>query len=116
MEISRTKIKAQLRRKKKPELAETIISALKNKPWLAIAKTLSSPSRNMPSVNLQFIEDNSKVGDTIVIPGKVLSVGEVSKKIRVCAVSFSAPALEKLKKSKSEAVLLSEEIKKNPKA
>jgi len=116
MEISRTKVKLQLRRKTSQSLVETIRLALGSKAWLPLAKRLSSPSAGYSAVNLFDIESNSSVGDTILVPGKVLSSGDVTKKIRVCALSFSKQAREKLKTSKSEIVLISEEIKKNPKA
>ena len=48
--------------------------------------------------------------------GKVLGSGEISKKIRICALHFSESARGKLEKSKSEIVTILEEIKKNPKA
>jgi len=56
----------------------------------------------------------SKEGDTVVIPGKVLSEGEISKKIRVVAKGFSEKAREKLLKSKTPIAFIEEEIKTNP--
>ena len=62
------------------------------------------------------IENKTEVGDTVVILGKVLAKGEVTKKIRICALSFSEKARERLKKSKSESLTILHEIKINPKA
>ena len=70
----------------------------------------------MPSLNLTEIEKNSKEGDTIVIPGKVLSQGDINKKIKVVALGFSEKAREKLMKSKSDPTSILEEVKKNPEA
>ena len=70
----------------------------------------------MPSLNLTDINDGSKEGDTVVVPGKVLSQGEINKKIKVVAFGFSKKAREKLMKSKSDPTAISEEIKKNPDA
>ncbi|MBI2631625.1 50S ribosomal protein L18e [Candidatus Pacearchaeota archaeon] len=114
--ISKTKLKMQLKRKTSSDLRNTISLALKNKNWNHIAKMLSTPTRNHATVNLTDIEIKTSVGDTVVIPGKVLSLGEISKKIRICALSFSSGALQKIKKTKSEIVSLAEEISKNPKA
>ena len=77
---------------------------------------LSSSTRKYAAVNLFDIDKQVSVGDTVLILGKVLSSGDISKKIRVCALSFSVAALQKIKKAKSEAVLIAEEIKSNPKA
>lgn len=116
METSKTRIKSRLKKKTNPVLVETIKLAMKNSAWLPLAKKLSFPSRKLASVNLSRIEEKTSPGDTVLIPGKVLSSGEISKKIRVCALFFSASAKEKLKKTKSEIVSLAEEIKKNPRA
>lgn len=113
---SKTKIKKQLNKKTNPILIETIRLAVKNKPWFKLAEMLSTPTRNFPIINLEDIEKKTSVGDTVVIPGKVLSSGEITKKIRICALSISKTAKEKLKKSKSEIISIYQEIKTNPKA
>ena len=51
-----------------------------------------------------------------MVPGKVLSQGEISKKIKVVALSFSEKAKEKLLKANCEILSILEEIKKNPDA
>jgi len=114
--ISRTKIKFRSKNKTNSSLIETIKLALKNKNWEKIAKVLSSSTRNYSSINLSEIEKQTKAGDTVVILGKVLSLGDLTKKVRICALAISSAAAEKLKSSKSEFVHISEEIKKNPKA
>ena len=113
---SRTQVKVRLKRKTNPELAETISLALKHKPWLSVAYALSGPTRLHSSVSLQKIDSEAKVGDTVLILGKVLSQGVLSKKLVVCALSISQAARAKLKESKSEFISIAEEIKKNPKA
>lgn len=114
--ISKTKIKKRLRKKTNPEFAETIHLGTKNKNWIKIAQILSGPTKKYSSINLFEIDKKSTPGDIIIIPGKVLSKGDLTKKIRICALSISKEAKEKLKSTKSEFVLLKEEIKKNPKA
>ena len=85
--ISKTKINKRSRKKTNPKLAETIFAAKKNASWLEVAKIISSSTRNAGSVNLDKINATSKQGDIIAVPGKVLGKGEVSKKLRVCALS-----------------------------
>ncbi len=115
---SKTKIDKQSEKKGNPLLIETIRLAKKTNSdfWLRVAGILSGPRRNHISVNLDEIEKNTKEGDSIVIPGKVLSQGEISKKIAVIAFSFSEKTREKLLKTKSQSVNMAEEIKKNPEA
>jgi len=116
MAVSKTKIKFRRKKKTNQELVETISLALKNKPWGKISQFLSSSTKKYSSVNLYQIEKQTSAGDTVVIPGKVLSQGELTKKVRICSLSISEAAREKLKKTKSEYVSILEEIKKNPKA
>jgi ribosomal protein L18E len=115
MDISKTKIKFKAKKKTSPEVATALQLALKNKGWLKVAKLISSSRRKYLKINLSEIDENTKDGDTIVIVGKVLSLGNVTKKLRICAFGFSSPARDKLKKAKAEIVSISEEIKKNPK-
>ena len=114
--VSKTKIKERMKKKLNPELAETIFLAQKNKGWLEVARRISAPTRTHVSINLDEIEADTETGDTVVIPGKVLSRGNLSKKVRVVSLAISEAAKEKLKESKSEYATIKEEIKKNPKA
>jgi large subunit ribosomal protein L18e len=114
--ISKTKIKFRAKKKTNPVLAETISEALKHPSWKDVAKFLSSSTRKYISLNLSEIDKRSKEGDTVVVLGKVLSGGNLTKKIRICALAISESASEKAKETKSEIVSVLEEIKKNPKA
>lgn len=118
MAKSKTKIDKQSLKKGNAELVATIRAAKKtgNGLWLRVAGALSGPRRARVAVNIEDIEKATKEGDSIIIPGKVLSQGEISKKIAVIAFNFSERAKEKLLKSKSRCVSILEEIKKNPKA
>ncbi|MGD9276177.1 MAG: 50S ribosomal protein L18e [Candidatus Pacearchaeota archaeon] len=111
---TKTKIGKQLLKKTNPELVETIKLAKKNDKWLEVASLLSYPRKKRINLNLEEIDKNSKEGETILVPGKVLSNGEISKKLKVIALSFSDVAKEKLKNQKCEVVIIGEEIKKNP--
>ena len=115
---SKTKIEKQSWRKGNPMLVETIRAAKKTGSdfWLKIAGILSGPRRAWIAINLNGVEKATKEGDSVVFPGKVLSQGEISKKIAVVAFSFSEKAREKLLKNKSHVLSILEEIKKNPDA
>lgn len=113
---SRTRIKGNARKKSSFEIKETINIALKNEKWFDVAKELSKPTRQQPSLNLQDIEKVAKDGETIIIPGKIVSTGEITKKIKLRALSISKVALEKLNKSKIDYKSISEEILSNKEA
>ena len=114
--VSKTKMLKRARRKKNSEVVETINLAKKNPEWKTVLRNLSSSTRKYSSVNLKDIEKNTSEGDTIVVVGKILGIGEVSKRVRICALGFSESAKNKLKSTKSEVVNIMTEIKKNPKA
>ncbi len=111
---SKTKIGKQIKRKTNPELVETIKAARENKTWMGVAAILSGPRSNFVNLNLGEIDSQAKDGEIIVIPGKVLSQGEITKKIKIIALNFSEKAKEKLEKAKISYSSIIEEIKKNP--
>ena len=113
---SKTKLKKQGSRKTNSVLSETLKEAIKYEEWIKVAGMLSGPTRRYKSINLDEIDQRTTTGDRVVIVGKVLGKGELSKKVRICALSFSAKVKERIKNSKSEIVSIIEEIKKNPKA
>ena len=90
MEISKTKIKFNAKRKTSSLIIDTLNLALKQKNWLPIAKIISSSKRKYSKVNLEDIEKQTSVGDTVIVIGKVLSQGEITKRMRVCAFGFSS--------------------------
>lgn len=113
--LSKTKIKARVHKKTNPVLVETLRAAIKHPAWKPVAAILSGSTRQYASKNLFEIDAETKAGDTVVIVGKVLSKGELTKKVKICTLSISEKAKENLKHSKSEVIYLLEEINKNPK-
>jgi len=116
MAKSKSKIEKQLQRKTNSVLVETIIAAKKKKAWIPVAEILSSSRRNKRGINLSEIDKQAKEKDVVVFPGKILSMGEIEKKIKVVAIGFSGKAKEKLLKAKCDTSTILEEIKKNPDA
>ncbi|MCX8159208.1 MAG: 50S ribosomal protein L18e [Candidatus Pacearchaeota archaeon] len=114
--ISKTKLKERARKKTNPEIKATILAIAKNPNWLKYAKIISSPTRKHFSVNLSEIDKISSVGDTILVPGKVLSSGKLTKKIKICSFFISKQAKDKLKETKSEWSSILKEINHNTKA
>ncbi|MCK5624588.1 50S ribosomal protein L18e [Candidatus Pacearchaeota archaeon] len=113
---TKSKIEKQLQRKTNSKLVETIIACKKNKAWIHIAEKLSGPRKNRSNFNLEELNEKIKDEKIVVVPGKILSQGELDKKIKVVALNFSDKAKEKLKKLGFEALTILEEVKKNPEA
>lgn len=82
--------------------------------WKRVADDLSKPARQRRSINVAKIEQYAKTGEVIVVPGKVLSTGDFTKKNVVAAWSFSETAEAKINKT-GKAVSLRLLMKDNPK-
>ncbi len=92
--------------------------AIKNKKalWKTVAIELSKPTRNKREVNIYKLEKYAKEGETIIVPGKVLGTGALSKKLTVAALQFSESAKQKIQSTKGEVMSIEELMKKNPHA
>jgi large subunit ribosomal protein L18e len=84
------------------------------KIWDAVALNLAKPTRIRRKVNLTKLEAYVKAGETVVVPGKVLGTGEISKKMTVAAWRFSDSAFEKINKV-GTAISIEALMDKNPK-
>ena len=113
---TKTKISKQIHKKTNRDIVDTIVAAKKHEKWMEVANILSGPRRKKIGINLEEIEKQVKAGEKILIPGKVLSLGEISKKIKISALGFSEKAREKLIKAGCEVSTIAEEIKKNSNA
>ena len=83
--------------------------------WKDIALRLEKPSRNWPEVNLDRINRYIKENETALVPGKVLSMGDIRKKVSIAAWSFSAKSIEKINKAGGKTLSINDLIKNNPK-
>ncbi|MBU2638093.1 MAG: 50S ribosomal protein L18e [Nanoarchaeota archaeon] len=82
--------------------------------WKLVAMELSKPTRKRREVNISNIDMAAEDNETLLVPGKVLSAGELTKKVTVAAWNFSAAAKAKINK-KGKAVSIQELMKSNPK-
>jgi large subunit ribosomal protein L18e len=87
----------------------------KNAPiWKDIAKRLEKSSKNWAEVNLEHINRYTSDKETALVAGKVLSTGNITKKITIAAWSFSDSAAEKIKKAGGKYITINELMKTNP--
>jgi len=90
------------------------LSTQKNvKLWKRIAKDLSKPTRQRREVNIYRINKYCKGDEIAIVPGKVLSMGELDKKLTIAAWNFSDKAKDKINKS-GKAISIQELMKTNP--
>jgi large subunit ribosomal protein L18e len=95
-------------------LAQLEVRARESGFWSKVVKDLVRPSRQRRVVNLYKINQYAQDGETILVPGKVLSVGEVNRKLEVAALTFSEEARRKILEAKGKVLSITELLKKNP--
>lgn len=96
-----------------------IVDALREeqKPfWRRIAELLARPKRRRAEVNLKKIEKLAKDGDVVVVPGKVLGDGRLTKKVNVVAFSFSESAKKIMDSAGAKYMEIEEYYKKDKEA
>ncbi len=82
--------------------------------WRRVADDLSKSTRKRREVNLYTLENTLKEGEIALVPGKLLSEGELKKKVTVAAFRFSDQAKEKVT-AVGKAITLQQLMKENPK-
>jgi large subunit ribosomal protein L18e len=83
--------------------------------WKRVAEDLEKPTRQRRTVNIFKLERYAEEGDVVIVPGKVLGEGDLTKKITVVAFACSDEAKSKITKA-GKFMTISELLKANPKA
>jgi large subunit ribosomal protein L18e len=81
----------------------------------AVAQKLSAPASQRSEVNVGHLEKHAKEGETVVVPGKLLGDGKITKKVTVAAFRASESAKVKIEKAGGKYMTLQEYLSKNPK-
>ena len=108
-------------KKTNPHLLSTI-ELLKQKShehqtaiWKDVAKRLSRSGKNWPGVNVSRLEKHLEKDQMVVIPGKLLGSGELTKPFTVAAFHFSKRAREKITGAGGSCLTIEKLVEKNPK-
>ncbi len=86
----------------------------KRRIWRKISKKIASPRRNRVEANLKRINKKTKQNDVILIPGKVLGIGELNHKLTIACLNYSKSAKEKIAASGSKLITIEELLVENP--
>src|SRR3989344_4467824 len=82
--------------------------------WKRVVEELEKSRRIRRKVNIYRINKYTRDNEIALVPGKVLSMGDLTKKITVAAYQFSETAKEKINHA-GRAISIKELIKENPK-
>lgn len=83
--------------------------------WKKVAAKLEKSTRNQPEVNVANINRYTSENETVVIPGKVLSNGNLDHKVVVAALKFSETAKAEIEKAGGNCISIADLVEKNPK-
>lgn len=83
--------------------------------WKAVAQKLSTTASQRAQVNVSKLDKVCKDGELVIVPGKVLGDGIISKKVNVIAFNASDSAISKIEKAGGKFTEIREFIKKEPK-
>lgn len=81
--------------------------------WSQVAENLGKVNRQRPEVNISDIERVADEGDTVVVPGKVLGAGRLTKEVEVAAFKASNSAKEHINEN-GEFKFIEDLVDENP--
>ena len=98
-----------------PVLVETIefLQSQDASIWNEVAENLGKVNRKRAEVNISDIERNAEDGDTVVVPGKVLGSGRLSKSVDVAAFKASRGAKDEIREN-GEFMFIRDLVEDNP--
>jgi large subunit ribosomal protein L18e len=106
----------------KNEKLQELISSLKKQSidqksglWKRVAYELERSTRSHRVVNLSKIEKFTEDNDVVLVPGKLLSGGELTKKVTIIAYNYSQKTADKIK-GHAQIISIEEGLKKYPNA
>ncbi|MFX1376651.1 MAG: 50S ribosomal protein L18e [Promethearchaeota archaeon] len=83
--------------------------------WKKVSKKLSGPRKNRVSPNIYRINKKTKENDVIVIPGKILGMGELDHTLTIACLECSKSAKQKIESSGSKLISIEDLLEQNPK-
>ena len=86
----------------------------KGEIWSYVARLLILPKRRRIAVNILKLNRETSSGESVVVPGKVLGLGELDHAITVSAYSFSPSARKKIAEAGGRCMSLLEHAEENP--
>jgi large subunit ribosomal protein L18e len=106
--------------KDNPELVRTLIELRRaakahDAPlWAALARLLARSRHGRTPVNVGHLERLTEPKETVVIPGKLLAGGSLTKPLTVAAFTYSVQARAKIHAAGGSAISIDELLKTRP--
>ena len=82
--------------------------------WREVAEYIEKPRRQRVVVNVGKLNRVADEGDVVVVPGKLLGGGKLSKRVVVAAVNASPKAVQKVVEAGGEVLTIPDLVKRFP--
>ena len=82
--------------------------------WATAADRLERPRHQVVPVNVAHLERVANADDTVLVPGKLLAEGTLSKKLTVAAFAFSKDARSKIHAAGGVAITVHDLLRTRP--
>ena len=82
--------------------------------WTAVADRLERSRHQVTPVNVGHLERLAKTDETVVVPGKLLADGLLTKRLTVAAFAYSAEARSKVRAAGGVTLTLHDLVKSRP--
>jgi large subunit ribosomal protein L18e len=82
--------------------------------WKSIEKKFKSSRSNRSEVNVSKLDNITKEGDIVIVPGKVLGSGIINHKIILSSFSISVAAMKKVIDCGGEVITINELVEQYP--
>ena len=83
--------------------------------WKKVAKEISAPKRSQTVINVDQLDRLTNENEIICVPGKVLGMGTINKKLTVAALNLSSSAEAKIKAAGGNTIPIGDLLDKHPK-
>ncbi len=83
--------------------------------WKGIGFMLSRTNKNKAQVNISKINKYSSAKERVIVPGKVLGEGTITKPVNVVGFNASQSAIDKIEKAGGTFTKIKDYLKTNPK-
>ena len=82
--------------------------------WATVADRLERPRHRVVPVNVGHLERLTEAGETVIVPGKLLADGPLSKRLTVAAFAYSKEARAKIHAAGGVAITVHDLLKVKP--
>jgi large subunit ribosomal protein L18e len=82
--------------------------------WSAVAEKLARPRHRARPLNVGHLDRLAAADDVVVVPGKVLASGRLTKSITIGAYQYSTEARSKIENAGGKALTIPELLKAHP--